>query len=126
MKGFTVFLLLPATLLIAYSANAQLRIDVRHRFSERTLVSIQLDEPVQAENPRLVGSILALTLGPFGMHRIYFGTDVKVPIFYTLTLGGGMGFLPFVDLLHILFVRDLSYYYSNPRVFMFVGRPKNK
>jgi TM2 domain-containing membrane protein YozV len=76
---------------------------------------------VRSENPRLVGAILCIALGTFGMHRIYYGTDVKVPIFYTLTLGGGLGMLPAIDLLHILFVRDLTRFYNNPRIFMWSG-----
>lgn len=121
--GLLLFLL---SQVLATEADAQqrtLHFELRLRASDRTLLSFQTDDAARAENPRIVGAILAVALGPFGMHRIYFGTDLKVPVFYTLTLGGGMGFLPLVDLLHILFVRDLSYFYHNPRVFMFVGRP---
>lgn len=78
-------------------------------------------ESVQ-ENPRLVAILLTLTLGPFGAHRIYLGTNVKVPVFYTLTLGGGLGILPVIDLLHLIFTKDISVYYDNPRIFMWSGR----
>ncbi|MFZ6053166.1 NINE protein [Halocola ammonii] len=77
-------------------------------------------ESVQ-ENPRLVSILLTLALGPFGAHRIYLGTDVKVPVFYTLTLGGGLGILPVIDLLHLVFTKDISVYYNNPRIFMWSG-----
>jgi len=73
------------------------------------------------ENPRLVAVLLTLALGPFGAHRIYLGTDVKVPVFYTLTLGGGLGILPVIDLLHLLLTKDISVYYDNPRIFMWSG-----
>ena len=70
------------------------------------------------ENTRLVATILTLTLGPFGAHRLYLGTEAIVPIFYTVTLGGGLGILPVIDLFHILFTKDLSRYYNNGQVFM--------
>jgi TM2 domain-containing membrane protein YozV len=70
------------------------------------------------ENTRLVAAILTLTLGPFGAHRLYLGTDAIVPVFYTVTLGGGLGILPVIDLFHILLSKDLSKYYNNSKVFM--------
>ena len=72
----------------------------------------------ETENPKVVAAITTVVLGPFGAHRIYLGTDVKVPLFYTLTLGGGLGILPIVDLVCILTADDISKYYDNPHVFM--------
>ena len=72
----------------------------------------------ETENPKAVAAITTFLLGPFGAHRIYLGTDAKVPIFYTLTLGGGLGILPIVDLVCILSAEDISSYYDNPRIFM--------
>lgn len=72
----------------------------------------------ETENPKAVAAITTVLLGPFGAHRIYLGTDVKVPLFYTLTLGGGLGILPIVDLVCILTADDISKYYDNPHVFM--------
>ena len=46
---------------------------------------------IRKENPRAVAALLCATLGVFGVHRMYLGTDVKVPVFYTLTIGGGVG-----------------------------------
>jgi len=57
-------------------------------------------------------------LGPFGGHRLYLGTNEKVPIIYTLTLGGGLGLLPLIDLIHIIFTKDLSKFEKSERVFM--------
>jgi TM2 domain-containing membrane protein YozV len=71
------------------------------------------------ENPRLVAALLDISLGLFGVHRLYLGTDVKVPVFYTLTIGGG-GVLWLADLGLILFTRDLSPYFDNSNVFMWV------
>ena len=55
------------------------------------------------ENPKVVALVLTGTLGVFGAHRIYLGTDPRIPVFYTITLGGGLGVLPAVDFLVILF-----------------------
>jgi hypothetical protein len=71
------------------------------------------------ENPRLVAALLDISLGLFGAHRLYLGTDVKVPVFYTLTIGGG-GVLWIIDLGLILFTKDLTPYMDNPHVFMWV------
>lgn len=70
------------------------------------------------ENPRLVAIGLTLLLGPFGAHRIYLGTREGVPIFYTLTLGGGLGVIPVIDLLHLIFAKDISRFINNDKVIM--------
>lgn len=69
------------------------------------------------EPQRLVAATLTLTLGVFAAHRLYFGTDVKVPIIYGLTFGG-FGVLVLIDLAHILFTKDLTAYMNNNKVFM--------
>jgi TM2 domain-containing membrane protein YozV len=69
------------------------------------------------EPQRLVAAALALTLGPFGAHRLYLGTNVKVPLIYGLTFGG-FGILAVIDMAHILFTKDLTPYRKNGQVFM--------
>jgi len=69
------------------------------------------------ENPRLVAIILDITLGVLGMHRLYLGTDLKVPVFYALTLGGG-GILWLIDLGMLIAVKDIEPFLDNPRLFM--------
>ena len=72
----------------------------------------------EVKNPRAVSATLTITLGVFGAHRIYMGTHHSVPIFYTLTLGGGMGLLPLSDLCFILFAKDVEQFYDNEHIFM--------
>lgn len=60
---------------------------------------------------------LALAVGPFGMHRLYLGTDSKVPIVYSLTLGA-FGILPVIDIVAILTTRDIKKFENNKRVVM--------
>lgn len=42
-------------------------------------------------------ALYAVALWPFGVHRLYLGTEAKIPVIYTLTLGGGIGILPLID-----------------------------
>lgn len=69
---------------------------------------------------RALAAALAVTLGPFGAHRLYLGTTPKVPLLYGLTFGG-FGVLVLIDLGHILFTRDLSAYQDNRQVLMWAG-----
>lgn len=93
-------------------------------FQDRAMVVLEFfpeeaasAEPERREPQRLVAATLTLTLGAFAAHRLYLGTDVKVPIIYGLTFGG-FGVLVLIDLAHILFTKDLSAYMNNNKVFM--------
>lgn len=90
---------------------------LRHAFS--------VNDTTREENPRVVAIILDITLGILGMHRLYLGTDLKVPIFYTLTLGGGT-ILWLVDLGLLIFSNDIKKFMNNPRLFMWTGENYNK
>lgn len=74
-------------------------------------------DTLHKEPQRLVAAGLALTLGTFGAHRLYLGTDAKVPIIYGLTFGG-FGVLALIDLGQILFTKDLGSFRNNKQVFM--------
>jgi TM2 domain-containing membrane protein YozV len=74
-------------------------------------------DTVHKEPQRLVAAGLALTLGTFGAHRLYLGTDAKVPIIYGLTFGG-FGVLALIDLGQILFTKDLGSFRNNKQVYM--------
>lgn len=87
--------------------------------------SLERSEAAIRENERLVALALTVALGPFGGHRLYLGTGPKVPIIYTLTLGGGFGVLPAIDLFHILLKKDLGPYRNNGHVFMWT-RPEEE
>lgn len=60
----------------------------------------------------------AIMAGPFGAHRLYLGTDVKVPVIYTATLGGGLGLLPLVDVVLIAVTRDITRFENNSNIFI--------
>lgn len=65
---------------------------------------------------------LAIVAGPFGVHRLYLGTSTYVPVAYTLTLGGGMGVLPVLDIVTILVTRDLRRIQNHRGMFLFLPK----
>jgi TM2 domain-containing membrane protein YozV len=74
------------------------------------------------DHSKLVAASLNVSLGLFGVHRLYLGTSPQVPVIYTLTLGGG-GFIMLTDLGVILFTKDLEQFADNPRVIMWSDGP---
>ena len=74
------------------------------------------------ENVKLTAAILALALGPLGVHRLYLGTHPIVPVAYVLTLGGGLYILPFIDFVAIVFTKDITRYMDNKQFFMWVNK----
>lgn len=62
---------------------------------------------------------LAIILGPLGMHRLYLGTDYRVPILYSITLGA-FGVMPIIDIIAIATTKDLSLFENNGKVIMWV------
>lgn len=81
----------------------------------------EADTVIFERRQRLTAILLNLTLGLFGMHRVYLGTDIWVPLFYTFTFGGG-GVLWIADLMMLTFGKELSAYRNNGRLLMFGGR----
>jgi TM2 domain-containing membrane protein YozV len=69
---------------------------------------------------RAVAIALAILTGPLGGHRLYLGTKPIVPVVYALTLGGGFFILPFIDIVVLLFSKDISRFENNDKIFMWV------
>ena len=61
--------------------------------------------------------LFTILTGFLGGHRIYFGTHHRTPIIYSITFGG-LGILPIIDLVHIIFTKDLSIYQDNSQFIM--------
>jgi TM2 domain-containing membrane protein YozV len=73
-----------------------------------------------SEHKKWVAVTLNITLGMFGVHRLYLGTSPKVPVIYTFTLGGG-GIIILGDLVAIISAKDLEKYTYDPKVIMWGG-----
>ena len=72
---------------------------------------------LKTEHNKWVAAGLDLSLGVFGVHRLYLGTEAHVPVMYTLTLGGG-GILILADLGLILLSKDIETYSNSSHIFM--------
>ena len=72
---------------------------------------------LEDKHNKWVAAGLDLSLGIFGVHRLYLGTETHVPVMYTLTLGGG-GMLVLVDLGLILLSKDIEPYANRSHIFM--------
>lgn len=62
--------------------------------------------------------VLAVTLGVFGVHRMYLGTSPRIPITYTLTLGGGFFVLPAIDIVYIITAKSPEQLTHNNSIFI--------
>ena len=69
------------------------------------------------KHPKAVAAAFDITLGLFGVHRLYLGTKPSVPMLYAITLGGG-GFLLLTDLGLIIFTKDFEKLVNNEHVFL--------
>ncbi|MEN9347967.1 MAG: hypothetical protein RLZZ77_1478 [Bacteroidota bacterium] len=123
-----LFLILLFGLMAGLKPKAQLRLDgaMGRVFFQETeeghFEARQWWMKENAENPRLVAIVLDATLGLFGVHRMYLGTAVMVPVFYTLTAGGG-GMLWLIDLGLLIGSKDIEPFYDNPYLFMWREKP---
>jgi len=77
-----------------------------------------LEEEVKYK--KLKAILLGVALGHFGVHRIYLGTKPNVPIAYSLTLGGGFGLIPLVDVIALIATKDISQYENNSQFIMWM------
>jgi len=75
-------------------------------------------QPKSLFKTKLIAITLAITLGYFGVHRLYLGTKPIVPIAYTLTIGGGGFILPLIDIFYIISAKDINQIINNDFVFM--------
>lgn len=95
--------------------------DVAHLFAQDSTITIVGDTIIDGEKKvkfkRGKAIIFCLLTGILGGHRIYLGTHQRTPIIYSLTLGG-FGILPLVDLIHIIFTKDLSKFDNKQEIIM--------
>ena len=107
--------------------NVMAQEQTKVRFSLLPKISLFTKAKVEKKNKsKLVASLLAVTLGPFGVHRLYLGTSPKVPIAYTLTLGGGFFVLPLIDIFYILLSENPEDIENNNNVFIWNKKKTQK
>lgn len=90
------------------------------KIKQKIFSKIQLKKAENINEKKLVAMGLTLFLGHFGAHRIYLGTSTVIPIAYTLTLGGGFGFIPLADFIALAVTKDISRYEDNEKFFMWI------
>ena len=97
----------------SFGGNSSIKGASSEKFNNRKIV-----QKLRAlDNQRAVAIGLDVSLGLFGVHRMYLGTDLKVPVIYTSTIGGG-GVLWLVDLGLLIAVKDITPFKNNSNVFM--------
>jgi len=99
--------------LISFNASAK---DIPIK-KARLFSKIKLFKKAENKHSKLIAASFNLTLGIFGVHRLYLGTKPSVPMIYAITLGGG-GFLVVIDMGIILFCDDINKYSNTNSVFM--------
>ena len=72
------------------------------------------------KHPRATAAILTIALGMLGAHRLYLGCKPWVPVFYVLSVGGVFFILPLLDLVAILSNKDISKFYNNNKILMWL------
>lgn len=82
------------------------------------------DDSYVPKHRKLKAALLTVFLGPFGVHRIYLGTQPNVPVVYSLTLGG-LGILPIIDLVSILSAKEIDRFVNEDRVIMWTNPPSS-
>jgi TM2 domain-containing membrane protein YozV len=97
----------------SFGGNSSIKGASSEKFNNRKIVQ----KLRTLDNQRAVAIGLDVSLGLFGVHRMYLGTDLKVPVIYTSTIGGG-GVLWLVDLGLLIAVKDITPFKNNSNVFM--------
>ena len=125
MRGF--FLILALTFLslnlradnnLALSRNeVTVLLELDKNLEKGTLILDVAPENTLVKFKRGKAILFTVFTGLFGGHRIYFGTHHRTPIIYSVTLGG-LGILPLVDLVNIIFTKDLSKFDNKTQIIM--------
>ena len=78
-------------------------------------------DTIYIKKRKITAIMLALLTGPIGGHRLYLGTKPIVPVVYAVTLGGGFLVIPIMDIITIIFTKDLSKFENNDQVIMWIN-----
>ena len=119
MKTNKLFIAL-FTLFISFTAAGESQVELPAVFfsDSSEVTSAALDKKTICRK-KAIAIGLAITLGPFGVHRLYLGTDAKIPVIYSITLGA-FGILPLTDIIAILTTKDIEQYLDNQQIIMWM------
>ena len=98
-------------------------LEAQESFCNEFYVQVETDSVIVGNKGRQVkfkrGKAILFTVftGLFGGHRVYFGTHHRTPIIYSVTFGG-LGILPLIDLVNIIFTKDLSKFEHKSQIIM--------
>ena len=95
-----------------YEVNILLELDKNLEKSRLIIDIAPENRPVKFKRGKAI--LFTVFTGLFGGHRVYFGTHHRTPIIYSVTLGG-LGILPLVDLVNIIFTKYLNITSSHNR-----------
>ena len=84
---------------------------------QESRVSKALTQLHHIKHERLVAIGLNVSLGMLGVHRMYLGTDINVPVTYACT-AGGFGVLWVTDFAILVGTRHYEALKNNPHVFL--------
>ena len=100
-----------------YNYSSDIQLQIQENTDTNKIIVQKKSELKYRESKRFMAAFLCLTLGPFGMHRLYLGASPQVAAAYSVTLGA-IGIVPVVDLLLITFSKDISKFKNNGKVIM--------
>ncbi len=93
----------------------QLIIELEQDSSIQFIDELQVEKKVKFKRVKAI--IFTVLTGFLGGHRIYLGTHHRTPIIYSITLGG-LGILPLVDLINIIFTKDINKFDNKTQIIM--------
>ena len=91
-----------------------------------TVIIDENGDPIVFKKRKFTAIALALLTGPIGGHRLYLGTKPIVPVVYAVTLGGGFLIIPIMDIITIIFTKDLSKFENNDQILMWINGDNNE
>jgi TM2 domain-containing membrane protein YozV len=97
--------------IVSFGSQAQL-CEEQVKPVHKALVQLQKNK-----HERLVAIGLNVSLGMLGVHRMYLGTGINVPVTYACT-AGGFGVLWVTDLAILVGTRHYEALKNNPHVFL--------
>ena len=116
-----LFLTISLMLLVSNSFSSTIKKDSLSTLNGEIITATELEMEIQQNGEvkfkRGKAILFTIFTGILGGHRIYMGTHQRTPIIYSVTFGG-FGILPLIDLVHLIFTKDISVYENKTQIIM--------